>query len=572
MRGEKMKKNHKEILFCLLIMIGFFILEQATLFANQFVGYYWTDDAFPNFPWSIENSPDNGFIIGAETWSRNGIKMYPPDAIVIRVDSEGKVLWWKQFGTGCGVYPCGITRTSDNSYIIAASGNCIGDSLNAKAWLIKIKDDGTILWQRAYGVNTYCHKAYELFDHSLIIVGGTWELVGEDWINRPQVMKIDEDGNVLWTKILKTGSDYEWLEGSTFISDSEFIAWGRSRLYKFNIDGTLIWQKALAESIGNWIKSLVVTPEGNLIIAAHYDPYDVGGYAEPTILCYSDDGTLKWAKKLPVVDNHFDNSVYLCPLFPKGDGTITSYAFFFSYVAADGNMYWGPGAIQFNEDGKMGQNALFYKTPFLVTSVWSKVATVAADGNIVFSGELCVDPFYSISWDWKNALIKTDGGNLLNGNCTETIEIPLYWEDCDAPCLLKGNDEIESVTTTSFDTTPYNYFYDVVVKSVNTFCPVITQINKLQNPFRLEILGYNFIPPYWGSYIPQVVINDNPVPQTTWKWWKNLNRIIAKKDTALKYMLPKGVPVCVQIRAVDSHNNDIVYPLYQQSDCFYFTR
>lgn len=558
-----MKNIPNEIFFGWVIMTAFFLFMPCHLSAGQMEGYYWNDEVQPNWPLCIENSPDNGFIICGQTYSRNGREKSPPDALVIRIDSEGKVLWQKQFGAGGEVFPYGITRTSDNAYLIASWAYGVADSFYAKAWLIKIGDDGTILWQKAYGDNTFAYKAYELADHDFIVVGGLIEEVGTDWTIRAMVMKIESNGEVIWTRKLRSEEEQIWAEGATITSGSEFIAWGRSRLYKFNIDGTLIWKKAIDESIG-MIESIVLTSNGDYLISATWPGREYTEYAQPTILRYGADGALKWAKILPVEDNHYDNQVYLCPLFPKGDGTIAAFADFTDYEAGDGKGYSGQGAVYFNEDGIMNQNGTLYELSYSTWIRSTKSAVTAPDGNLAF----CCEVYYDDNW-WgmKNGLIKTDAGNILSRDCTDTKEIPLAWQDCSAPSLSVVSDTLDSPDTSSIDTTPFNLFYDVVVNGVNTFCPVITQVNKLQNPLRLEILGHGFVSPSTiASYSLQVVINDNPVPKTT---PKDFTRIIAKKDTALKTMLPKGVPVCIQIRAVDSQGRE--HPLYK-SDCFTFTR
>jgi hypothetical protein len=43
--------------------------------------------------------------------------------------------------------------------------------------------------------------------------------------------------------------------------------------------------------------------------------------------------------------------------------------------------------------------------------------------------------------------------------------------------------------------------------------------------------------------------------------------LIAKKDTALKNMLPKGIPVCIKVHWINDYGNGLY-----ESDCFTYTR
>ncbi|MGC8723272.1 MAG: PKD domain-containing protein [Acidobacteriota bacterium] len=82
--------------------------------------------------------------------------------------------------------------------------------------------------------------------------------------------------------------------------------------------------------------------------------------------------------------------------------------------------------------------------------------------------------------------------------------------------------------------------------------PIVTNVQKMLNPFRLKIVGQGFIT---GC---QVLIDGVAVPAT----YKSGTVLIAKKGAALKAMVPKGVAVCVTV----------TNPGGLQSACFSYTR
>jgi|GEM_PF-1475364 len=100
--------------------------------------------------------------------------------------------------------------------------------------------------------------------------------------------------------------------------------------------------------------------------------------------------------------------------------------------------------------------------------------------------------------------------------------------------------------------------YQSEIKSFTTkMCypaPIIKDIKVLTNPFKLQIIGENFIKD------SEILINDNFVPETT---FKNSAKLVAKKGNKLKAMVPKGETVSVTVYNSSDMNT---------SQPFYFTR
>ncbi len=88
-----------------------------------------------------------------------------------------------------------------------------------------------------------------------------------------------------------------------------------------------------------------------------------------------------------------------------------------------------------------------------------------------------------------------------------------------------------------------------VTVTVKVVPPVITNIMKMHYPFRLKIRGSNF----HGNCT--IMVNNQPVPETA---FKNSTKIIAKKGSALKDLVPKGVPV--QITVVNNDDGGVSAP------------
>jgi len=87
--------------------------------------------------WSIQETPDGGFIMTGDTYSKGAGDM---DVWLIKTDSSGNIVWDKTFGeSGCDG-ASSILQTNEGGYILVA--NTWSNSLSAgeaDAWIIKLK-------------------------------------------------------------------------------------------------------------------------------------------------------------------------------------------------------------------------------------------------------------------------------------------------------------------------------------------------------------------------------------------------------------------------------------------------
>lgn len=550
--------NIIQALFFIVIVLPLNSFSTTPL-PGQIVGTYGTADLYGNeLPYCLVNSPGGGYLICGEAFP--GGDGGNSNILLTRIDSTGQLIWSTQLGGSSSEFAYGMTKASDGSYLIAGCSLSIYP-LMWTSWLLKIDDSGNVVWQKAYGndgVNRdeILRQVAPSMDGNFISVGGVLDTESQGLI-----IKFDTDGNLIWKKKVRTSSVR--FDNLKILEDGGFLTWGAdwqtdvSWLFRFDPDGNLLWAKEFDESLGG-LYDVSKALNGDYLLAMHHVDYVDHGY--PVMIRLAPDGNVVWAKKLVVPYDKwdYDNNVWVHQIFPKGDGNFIAFSEFSAYIYND-EYYGGNGIIQFNEDGTMGGIVLINYGPFGTNQYSSHGAVIAPDGNLAY----CAGAFYTYSIDY--CLVKTGEGNKIEGNCAANIEVPLLWEDYWAPAPSARTIQVGSMNLTCADTSSLNLISQPATRGLNTFCPVIYTVNKLQNPFRLEILGDNLYGP-GGYYSPQVLIDAVPVPQTT---VKSPTRMVAKKDSALKIMIPKGVPVCVQIRAVDSAGGE--YPLYK-SDCFTFTR
>ena len=109
-------------------------------------------DAFTDFT----TTPDGGYMAIGHSTSTQGDgtdAIGGQDLWVVKFDSEGEKVWHKKFGGTLEDIGNTIVRTSDNNYLILGStlsndGDVSDNRGERDAWLIKINNDGELMWQK----------------------------------------------------------------------------------------------------------------------------------------------------------------------------------------------------------------------------------------------------------------------------------------------------------------------------------------------------------------------------------------------------------------------------------------
>lgn len=147
--------------------------------------------------------------------------------LILKLDMNGNILWQKIIGGDEADYPRSVIETKDNSFIVVGYTDSYGEG-ETDIWLIKLDSNGNLLWQKTIGGSDsdYAYSIIETEDEGLIIYGETNSYgAGESDI---WLIKVDINGNILWQNTV--GGSKEELGGSvTEISDGGLIVTGNTK-------------------------------------------------------------------------------------------------------------------------------------------------------------------------------------------------------------------------------------------------------------------------------------------------------------------------------------------------------
>ena len=264
------------------------------------------------------------------------------DAIIVKYDTGGKVVWKKNFGgSGDDLYRS-VTAVSDGIIAVGVSygGFNTGDWTgiagkgNWDAIIVKYDTGGNVLWQKNFGGNSSdSYRSVTAVSDGIIAVGvsvdssfttGDWTGIegkgGDDAI----IVKYDHSGNVLWKKNFGGNGD-DYYRSVTAVSDG-IIAVGYSQassfnngdwtgiagkgsddaiIVKYDTSGNVLWKKNFGGNGNDWYSGVTAVSYG-IIAVGFSDRYsfpngDWTGIAgkgddDAIIVKYDNSGNVLWKK------------------------------------------------------------------------------------------------------------------------------------------------------------------------------------------------------------------------------------------------------------------------------------
>ena len=223
---------------------------------------------------SVVQLTDEGYLIAGDSNSDDFLgdvsgNKGGKDYWIIRLDSQGNLLWEKSYGGEASEFAQDIKATPDGGFVVVGSsfsnGGDVSNSINdnfmfeTDYWVVKANSEGEIQWEKSLGGNDFesANSVLVLESGEFIIAGGSNSkdrdvsmgdsLMGSNfWI-----VKLDTIGNIIWETTAGTDAD----DGAFQIRNANdgkggFIVSGYSEIenefghysIKINKEGEVIWE------------------------------------------------------------------------------------------------------------------------------------------------------------------------------------------------------------------------------------------------------------------------------------------------------------------------------------------
>ena len=207
---------------------------------------------------------------GGQGNSRNSQRHAGGDIWAIKLSENGDLQWSKYFGGSFTDAPFGIVETEDHNFIIAGSSDSADVDISNNNgsydfWVLKITSNGSLLWERSFGGSEIdeARAITATNDGNFIIVGDTRSADNDVSNNHGAadvwIIKMNTDGNLIWEKTIG-GSSFDVARSVARAQDNGFIISGSSRslnegftnqgqndalLLKIDAEGNLVWKQTI---------------------------------------------------------------------------------------------------------------------------------------------------------------------------------------------------------------------------------------------------------------------------------------------------------------------------------------
>jgi hypothetical protein len=253
--------------------------------------------------YSIQQTYDSGFVLAGETVSQDGDvhgSHGGSDFWVVKIDINGDTLWTKTLGGSGNDYAKSIQQTYDSGYVVTGyvasnDGDVHGNHGAFDFWIVKLNSTGDTLWTKTCGGTDWdiAYSIQQTYDSGYVVTGYVASNDGDVHGNHGGydfwVVKLDSDGDTLWTKTLG-GSDTDVAYSIHQTSDSGYIVAGYSRsidadvhgnqgnsdfwVVKLNSMGDTLWTKTVGGSNDEWAWSVQQTFDKTYIVAGYTESND----------------------------------------------------------------------------------------------------------------------------------------------------------------------------------------------------------------------------------------------------------------------------------------------------------
>ena len=170
---------------------------------------------------AIQQTADGGYIVAGATYCFGAGNT---DAMILKLDENGALEWQKTYGGTGFENATAIRQTADQGYIVAGVTTSFGAG-GLDGWLLKLAEYGTESWQKTWGGSggDSFSSVWQTADGGYIVAGLTGSSGagnGDAW-----VLKLSENGSAVWQKTYG-GAAGDLVNAGQQTSDNGYIVAG----------------------------------------------------------------------------------------------------------------------------------------------------------------------------------------------------------------------------------------------------------------------------------------------------------------------------------------------------------
>lgn len=441
----------------------------CALHAQQAPGIQW-DHQFggtaSEAAYTMVQTPDGGYVVAGSASSDDGDVSGAHgngDMWVVRLSGAGVIQWQKALGGTLDEEAHAMALTSDGGFVLAGlahstNGDVSGNQGIRDGWLVKLNEEGIIVWQRTLGGTQLdeINAVQQTTDGGYAIAGWTnsqdGDVSGNHGGDDMWVLKLDDLGETQWQRCLggvgidraygirQTPDEGYIVAGETYSNDGDVVGFhgGQKDMWVVKLDatGTLQWQKCLGGAGLDQGRAIQLTTDTGYIVAgaSMSDDGDVSGVHgsfDLWLVKLDASGGIEWQKACGgsgsdlanAVQQTADGGYVMAGITSSGDGdvngTIGGGDMWVVRLDGSGNILWQKAmgtdgtdeakAVLETNDG--GYAVAGIKAP---SGAWSNLWVVKLDPWAVGIAQESVGAF-SIAWEQIPGVLRVDASGWPKG-------------------------------------------------------------------------------------------------------------------------------------------------------------
>ncbi|MBI2930049.1 MAG: PQQ-like beta-propeller repeat protein [Planctomycetes bacterium] len=190
---------------------------------------------------SIRQTGDGGYVLAAHTDSFGAGE---DDAWILKLSSDGEIAWQKTYGAWGNDRAFSVEESADGGYVVAGETESFATPIDTvfqpDAWVLRLASDGSIVWQKALGdgFKQNARVIRPLADGGYVFVGAMSD-PGNGYENT-WIVRLNADGGVLWQKVYGGWANENGV-GLEQALDGGFVAAGKTHSFDEVFLGKSAW-------------------------------------------------------------------------------------------------------------------------------------------------------------------------------------------------------------------------------------------------------------------------------------------------------------------------------------------
>lgn len=469
-----------------------------------------------DFLYRIAPSSDGGYFLAGttESYGAGGI-----DVWIIKLDSEGELLWQKAYGQAGDQELEAMAATSDGGAVIAADVYLPGQ--REDFWVFKVDGSGNVVWSKTIGgTDTDSPRGiFALPGTGGYAVTGSTYTYGKGY--QGWIVTFLETGEVSYQNTIESAGGPVLGKDLAQASDGNFLFLGSAyepagtgnqvMVAKLTPEGTFLWQESIGGTATDEGYRIIPTQDGGCFVAGRTASFPGGVNTTDAWAARLDSsGAVLWERRFgELYYDHFEDALptsdggLMLAGTKASDGPDQGQGWLVKVDASDGSTDGSCGFVNATSFGATALAAVLGASSYPVSNYAPEVTATTAYGTLetVDSALLCSSPLVCTLDGTASAPDRISAGLPAAFQATATApdcpDLPAFaWSFGDGGTSALPNPTHTYATGGSFtwsvliSVSEHSLTRSGVITVSNP--PVVSALKKVAPPFTIAVTGGNF--------------------------------------------------------------------------------